>query len=550
MQSKIQGTVGELIGRFLEACDVQSTFGVISIHNMPILDAIGERGKIRFIPSRGEAGAANMADAYARVTGNLGVVFTSTGTAAGNAAGAMVEALTAGSPLLHITGQIEVEHLDKNRGYIHEAPAQLDMLKSVSKAAFRIGRPEEAFAIMREAVRVAQSAPTGPVSIEIPIDVQQALVDIPQDLSPVAVTAHPISPEDVKRVAQNVIASKRPMIWLGGGTRHASVAATRLADMGIAIVSSTNGRAVVAEDHPMTLGAFNASAFAETLYNSLDMMIVVGSRLRSNETWTYKITLPENMTVVDCDPTADKRCYPNKDFVCGDAGLFLEALADEVEGKLAIDPTLAVDIQATKEKSVAALKDALGPYGDMVDRLQDVMPENTVWVRDVTISNSMWGNRMLRISGPRDGVHALGGGIGQGLPMGVGAAVAATERGDKTIALTGDGGLCLCMGEFACAAEENVDMTLLIMNDNGYGVIRNIQDVQYGSRKHYSNIKIPDYGDVAKSLGISYVKIRKMTDFGAAMAGAIDHKGFSIVEVDMVAIGPFKKAFAGPPVRT
>lgn len=119
-----QVTVGCAIAAFLEQCGVKAAFGVISIHNMPILDAFGERGKIRFIPARGEAGGANMADAYARTTGGLGVCLTSTGTAAGNAAGAMVEALTAGTPLLHLTGQIETPYLDQSLAYIHEAPDQ------------------------------------------------------------------------------------------------------------------------------------------------------------------------------------------------------------------------------------------------------------------------------------------------------------------------------------------------------------------------------------------------------------------------------------------
>jgi len=85
-------TTGEVVATFLEACGVQTAFGVISIHNLPMLDAIGRRGNIRFVPSRGEAGALNMADAYARTRGELGVAFTSTGTGAGNAAGALVEA--------------------------------------------------------------------------------------------------------------------------------------------------------------------------------------------------------------------------------------------------------------------------------------------------------------------------------------------------------------------------------------------------------------------------------------------------------------------------
>src|SRR5262245_56464214 len=121
--------VGDLVAAFLEACGVTAAYGVISIHNMPILDAIGRRGRIRFVTARGEAGAANMADAHARVGGTVGVCVTSTGTGAGNAAGALVEAQTAGSPLLHLTGQIDTPGLDRGRSMIHEAQAQPDMLK-------------------------------------------------------------------------------------------------------------------------------------------------------------------------------------------------------------------------------------------------------------------------------------------------------------------------------------------------------------------------------------------------------------------------------------
>ncbi len=111
--------VGDLIAHALAEIGVTTVFGVISIHNMPILDAIARHNRIRFVPARGEAGAMSMADAYARVARALGVVITSTGTAAGNAAGSQVEALTAGSPVLHITSQIDRPYMDRDRAAIH-----------------------------------------------------------------------------------------------------------------------------------------------------------------------------------------------------------------------------------------------------------------------------------------------------------------------------------------------------------------------------------------------------------------------------------------------
>ena len=135
-------TAGEIAAAFLEHCGVSHAFGVISIHNMPILDAIAKRAKIRFVPARSEGGAVNMADANARVSGRIGVAVSSTGTAAGNACGAIVEAMTAGTPLIHLTGQIDSPHLDRQKGFLHEAPDQLGMLAAAGKAAFRVWSPE------------------------------------------------------------------------------------------------------------------------------------------------------------------------------------------------------------------------------------------------------------------------------------------------------------------------------------------------------------------------------------------------------------------------
>ena len=126
-----------------------TVFGVISIHNMPILDAIARQRPHPVRSGARRAGAMNMADAYARVSRSLGVVITSTGTAAGNAAGSQVEALTAGSPVLHITSQIDRPCMDRDRAAIHDVPRQADMLRAVSKAYFRVWEGRTAVAMVR-----------------------------------------------------------------------------------------------------------------------------------------------------------------------------------------------------------------------------------------------------------------------------------------------------------------------------------------------------------------------------------------------------------------
>ena len=539
-------TVGDLVATFLASGGVTTAFGVISIHNMPILDAFHRSGRIRFITARGEAGAASMADAAARVSGGLGVVVTSTGTAAGNAAGALIEATTAGTPLLHLTGQIDTPYLDRNLGFLHEAPAQLAMLKAVSKAAFRISKPDEALGILREAARVAQTAPQGPVSIEIPIDVQKAVVPVSADCRPEIEHPARVDATILDRLASRLRGARRPLIWLGGGARDAATGARVLADLGVGIVSSTAGRGVVSEDHPSSLAAFGATPAVEQLYQSCDLMLVVGSHLRSNETRTYTVKLPRNLIRIDADLAARGRGYGESEFILGDAASVLDGLATCLrERPPQLDPSFATDIAKARRAADAALRQQAGDYAAMIEALESSLPQDALWVRDITLSNSIWGNRAPRMRRPRQAIHAMGGGIGMGLPMAIGAAL--TAGGRKTVALVGDGGFALNLGELATAAENSADLTLLLMNDGGYGVIRNIQDQDYGARRCYTELKAPSFGQMAQSLAIRHQLIRDLATFPAALSEALGKSGPAIIEIDMTSAGEFGIRFAGPP---
>ena len=550
-------TVGELVAAFLEQAGVRTAFGVISIHNMPILDAFGRRAAdaaaqgrtapIRFVPARSEPGAVNMADAYARVSGGLGVAVTSTGTAAGNACGAMVEALTAGTPVLHLTGQIEVPYLDRDLAYIHEAPEQLDMLRAVSKVAYRVRSAETALGTLREAVRVALTPPYGPVSVEIPIDIQATEIDAPPSLAPAEIVVPQPSASNLDALAERLARAKRPLLWLGGGARQAGDAVRRLIDLGFGVVTSVQGRGIGVEDHPMSLGAFNLYEPVEKFYGTCDAMLVVGSRLRGNETLKYKLKLPRPLYRIDADPQSEGRCYTDDFFVAGDSAAALNGLADRLQGRTKPDAAFARDLAATREAAEKVVRDGLGPYDRLLAELQRAAGRDFVWVRDVTVSNSTWGNRSLRISGPRDGVHALGGGIGQGIQMGIGAALAAGDR--KTFCLVGDGGLQVNIGELATLVQEKANVLVLLMNDRGYGVIRNIQDVHYGGRRYYADLHTPDFEQLAQSIALPFHRVRDLGALGATLRDALAQPGPAVVEIDMTAIGSFAQQFSGPPVR-
>jgi len=550
--TRTQITVGELVVRYLQACGVRTAFGVISIHNMPILDAFHRLGQIRFVSARGEAGACNMADAAARTSGVIGVCVTSTGTGCGNAAGAMVEAMTAGTPLLHLTGQIESEFIDRDLGFIHEHPAQLAMLKAIGKQAFRIRNPQSALATLREAVRLAQTPPCGPVSVEIPIDVQAMLLPLPDDLTPPAIVQAVPQPQAIARLAAHLQGKRRPLLWLGGGARGAGAAVRRLVEQGWAVVSSVQGRGILPEDHPASLGSYNLQKSTEAFYGTVDAMLVVGSRLRSNETLSYKLNLPVHRYRVDVDPLAQDRAYDSEVFVQGDAQLSLDALAHALEGQMQIDPAYAADVRQARQAAEAIVEGTIGPYAALKNGLQRVAGASISWVRDITLSNTMWGTRAPVLDHPRAGVHALGGGIGQGLAMGIGAAIASAAHGldRKTVVLAGDGGFMLNLGELACAVQERADLLVLLMNDRRYGVIRNIQDAVYGSRHCYVDLHTPDFAALCASMQAGYLLLDAPDRTEAVIAQALQMRGPVVVEVDMSAWGEFPVKFAGPPKKT
>ncbi len=549
-------TVGELVVAVLERCGVDRAFGVISIHNMPILDAMGRRTSLqrndvshplRFVTARSEQGAVNMADAYARVRGGLGVAVSSTGTAAGNTCGAMVEALTAGSPVLHLTGQIDTAYLDRDLGFIHEARDQLAMLQAVGKKAYRIGSPDMALGILKEAIRTALTAPTGPVSIEIPIDVQSADIDWPADLAPLPVAVPSPDPASIDTLADRLSRARRPMLWLGGGARGAGKAAQHLVDMGIGVVTSAQGRGIIPEGHPRSLGAYHLHAPVEAFYRSCDAMVVVGSHLRSNETLKYQLALPTPLYRIDIDRAKERHPYATDLFITGDAASALDRLADRLHGRIHIDPAFHDDLPRARSAAEALMRTGLGPYAALIDALQAAAGDDFLWVRDITISNSTWGNREPRLAGARNGVHATGGGIGQGLQMAIGAALAGT--GKKTFCLTGDGGLIVNIGELATLVEHQAEVVVVLMNDRGYGVIKNIQDAHYGGRRYFADLHTPDFAMLAGAMGLPHLKVQAAAEFAPVIAEAARLKGPVLVEVDMIAIGPFAAAFAGPPAR-
>lgn len=544
-------TTADAIVQELVRAGVEIAFGIVSIHNMPIYDAILREGSIHLVCSRGESGAVNMADGYARATGKLGVVITSTGTGAGNAAGSLVEAWAAGVPLLHLTGEVASSYLGTGRGYIHECKDQLSMMEGSCKTAYHLSRPDQAAAVIRKAIAEAFSAPAGPVTLQIPIDFQSAI--IPESrleelrLSGCCNTAKALPHLPAEVVAQ-AAGAKRPVIWAGGGviSAGASEQITQLAEkIGAAVITSQSGKGAIPEDHPQCIGHFASYELTKQLLQKADLLISVGVRFRGNETSNWKVSVPERHIAIDADWNAVNRNYSAAYGLVGDAKTIMQALLQELKPlEVTPEPGYLDEVKEVREELRSHLRATLGPYEQILDGMRKVLPRDTILVRDVTVQANVWGSRLFEIYEPRTSIHASGGGIGQGLPTAIGA-----QMGDKdrvVVLMAGDGGFMVNVGEMATAAQEELPMIIVLFDDGGYGVLRNIQDAAYG-RQVAVDLLSPDFVMLGRSMGFDTVKIGSPEAFVTELEKAVAARKPSMIVVDMEAVGPMAKPFGGPP---
>lgn len=536
------GTGGDVLVALMREAGADAAFGVISIHNLPLVEAVDR--DLEFVTVRHEAAAINAADGYARATGRIGVAITSTGTGAGNAAGAMLEALTAQSRVLHITGNIDSTYLGEQRGVYHEVPRQMQLLDSVSAHALRVGAPGEAARVLAEALHLLDTPPYGPVSIDWPIDLQYK-ADPDEQAAPDEHRPHPVSPQhrQVAEAARVMRAARRPLIWVGGGARRVGPAMTRLAEVwGAGVLSGANGRGSVPEDHPLSIGNFAVHEELADLLTSADCLLTVGSHLRANETKTFQLPLPTTHVQIDLDEEAIGRNYPVTMGLAADATVTVPALLGEL-GQDSTKDGWAGQIRTAADAARRTHREDIGAYSQICDSMRARLPREAPIVRDVTIPGSSWGNRLLEVYDPQANIFAAGGGIGQGLAQAIGAAV--SRPGTPVLAMVGDGGLAVHLGELCSLADERPHVILALFNDLGYGVLRNMQDAKDSTRRAV-DLSTPDFSLLCRSLKLPHVRVGDPQAFDAALAQAIDRDGPSVIEINVAALRPQPAPFVPP----
>lgn len=537
MSGKAEFTVADAITKELVAAKVEVVYGIVSIHNMPIYDAILREGSIRIVTARGESGAVNMADAYARATGKIGVVITSTGTGAGNTAGSLVETWSSSTPLLHITGEADSRYIGTNQRYIHEAKNQQTMMEGAGKSSYLLKRPKQTTPLFRQAIKEAQTVPQGPVTISVPTNFQPQI--IPENhLMEVEVKKETIQIQLPDDVIARIASATRPVLWVGNGavlanaTNEVRALVERIQP---AVITSEAAKGVVPEDNPLCIGNFAATPQVAKLLEESDLLISVGVRFRSDQTSYWTLPLPENHINIDLNPEAFNRNYDTLYTLVGDA----KAVLNEVNARMSnenieIDKEYVKEVQEVRQSVQNDLRSGIEPYGDIADIMNRQLPHDTILLTDVTIPGYTWGNKLVEVHEPRNYQYMAGGGIGQGLPMAIGAKIGQPEK--PVVLIAGDGGFMVNAGEMITAIEEDAPIIVLLFDDGGYGILRYYQDAAYG-RTTAVDLKNPDFVAMAKSMGFESEKVTSVEAFDQGLENALKSNKPYMVVVDVPSVG-------------
>lgn len=530
-------TVAEAIVEELVAAKVEAVYGIVSIHNMPIIDAIYREGSIRIVTARGESGAVNMADAYARATGKMGVVITSTGTGAGNTAGSLAETWNSSTPLLHITGEADSTTIGLDKRYIHEAKDQQKMMEGVSKSSYLLKDPKQITPLMRKAIQETITVPCGPVTISVPTNFQPQI--IPETS---LIDLRPQMREEALQLPSEVVAliakSKRPVIWAGhgvvksGGSKQLRLLVDRLK---APVLTSESAKGLVEEEHPLCIGNFVATPQVKELVSKADLLLSVGVRFRGDQTFNWEMDLPTNHIHIDLNPEAQNRNFDSLYTLIGDAKSVLlainEALATE---ETLVDEVYMKEAKAIREVVQQDLRASIGPYSEVADIMNKHLSKDTILLTDVTIPGYTWGNKLVEIHEPRNYAYVAGGGIGQGLPMAIGAKIGQPDK--DVVLIAGDGGFMVNAGEMITAIEEDAPVKVLLFDDGGYGILRYYQEAAYG-RKTAVDLKNPDFVGMAKSMGFEAERVTSVDAFEEGLKRALKSDQPYMVVVDVEEIG-------------
>jgi thiamine pyrophosphate-dependent acetolactate synthase large subunit-like protein len=502
-------TGAQLIVDLLEREGVEVAFGLPGVHNLALWEAL--RGsRIRLVGVRHEQAAAYAADGYARATGRLGVALTTTGPGAANTLGAVGEAWASRSPILVVATDIAaaLRRPGVYRGVLHETTDQAAMFAPVVKSAHVATSAEELPEAAAWAIAEAVAPPRRPTYLQVPTDVLAAEVgDAPDTGRAITLQGRPFG-----AAARLIAEAERPLVWAGSGAVDAGPSVGRLADrLGAPVITTYGAAGILPPAHPAGLGMPPHVEAVGRLWDEADLVISVGSDLDGVQTQNFAMPQPPRMIAVNLDEADATKNY-RADVVLD---WFAAESCDELAGR-ADDRGDREDMLRRRREVRATACGSLDPRAlRFLDAIHFALPDDGIVVADMCIPG-YWLAGFHTPAHPRKLQIPLGWGtLGYAFPAALGAALAGEG---PVAAIVGDGGFLYAPGELATVAQEQIPLTLVIVDDGGYGMLRYDQDVT-GVERYGVDLVTPDFASLARAFGIRAQVVEGLDDaFGEALA--------------------------------
>ncbi len=527
---------GDVVVETLRALGADTVFGLPGQHALGLFEALRRADDLRVISSRVENNLAFAADGHARARlaanpdGPVPVtpLVVSTGPGALLTLASLQESRAASVPVLGISSQIPVAGLGGGRhGYLHELPDQQASFRDIVKSVHVVRRASQIPTALREAWTSASTAPYGPVWVEIPQDVLLGPAGVPP-ITSVSASPAPLEPlpELITEAANLLGAARNPVILAGGGAlrsgSHAELKALAEA-LRAPVLSTFGGKGVFDWDHELSGQSWMEDWHSTEFLANADVLLVLGSGLGELSS-NYREFAPRGRVIqVEADLGKLESNYPGLG-IHADVRLALQALLEWVPIRQS-DGRAETAVASLLEKVKSRLDgQPLAQERKLIDDIRAAVPEGTQTFWDMTIA-AYWAWSVWNPEGAPIHTAQGAGGLGYGLPGALGGATA----GRPTLAVSGDGGAMYGIAELATAVQHNLDVTWLIVDDGGYGILREYLTDTFG-RSTATELSRPDFVALAQAFGVP-AQLSTLDTVGTDLAEALRTPGPSVVVV-------------------
>ncbi|MFF2298548.1 thiamine pyrophosphate-binding protein [Arthrobacter sp. NPDC058127] len=534
---------GDLVVETLEALGAKTVFGIPGQHALGLFDAMG-RGKLHFVSSRVENNSAFAADGYSRATGEVGVLFLSTGPGALTSLAGLQEAYASGVPMVVVASQIPLEGLGARRkGMLHQLDDQKASAANVTKSQRLIQHASGIPSAIQDAWTEAISSPQGPVWIEIPQNVLLDPIMVPPVEDALAEAAdNPPRVELIREAVKWLSTAERPAIIAGGGTRRGRAEKSLLSiaeKLRAPVICTPGGNGAFPWTHELSLQSWIEDRHMTDVLEDADVLIVIGSSL-GEVTSNYFTFEPRGRIIqIDAEPRVLESNRPGLG-IRADAGQALAALDSALDDALAA-AAAAPDWHGTTpedlvKESLAKVKarleeQDLGKELKFMADIREAVPADMQTFWDMTISAywgwSCWDSREGQFHSAQGA-----GGLGYGFPAAIGGAVGLETVGkpSRVLAVSGDGSSMYSISELATARQHNIPVTWLIVDDGGYGILREYMVGAFG-KATATELARPDFVKLAEAFGVPARRVAP-GDVGDALREGFAADGPNVVVVE------------------